>query len=69
MIQKITLIGLGAMGSFFAPRLQACYGENFRVLANGKRKQRLESEGIWINGEQCFYPVIDSENKEPSDLS
>lgn len=68
MIQKITLIGLGAMGSFFAPRLQACYGENFRVLANGKRKQRLESEGIWINGEQCFYSIIDSENKEPSDL-
>lgn len=68
MIQKITLIGLGAMGSFFAPRLQACYGENFRVLANGERKRRLETDGIWINGKQSFFSIIDSENREPSDL-
>ena len=55
MIQKITLIGLGAMGSFFAPRLQAEYGENFRVLANGERKQRLEAEGIYVNDKQYFF--------------
>lgn len=68
MIQKITLIGLGAMGSFFAPRLQACYGDDFRVLANGDRKKRLETEGIWVNDRQYFFPIIDSENREPSDL-
>lgn len=68
MIRKITLIGLGAMGSFFAPRLQACYGEDFRVLANDERKKRLETEGIRINDVQYFFPIIDSENSEPADL-
>lgn len=68
MIQKITLIGLGAMGSFFAPRLQAEYGENFRVLANGERKQRLEAEGIYVNDKQYFFSNIDSSDQEPADL-
>lgn len=40
-IHKVTLIGLGAMGVFFAPRLSAYLGENFRVLATGERKERL----------------------------
>ena len=34
-IKKISLIGLGAMGVFFAPRLAAAYPEGFRVIADG----------------------------------
>lgn len=49
-IQKVTLIGLGAMGVFFAPRLEAYLGrENFRVLAEGERKRRLEETGVTVN--------------------
>ena len=35
-IKKVSLIGLGAMGVFFAPRLQAALGDNFRVIAEGE---------------------------------
>ena len=68
MIEKITLIGLGAMGCFFAPRWYECYGENLRVLANGERKKRLETEGVWVNGIRYIFPVMDTDVKEPADL-
>lgn len=67
-IETITLIGLGAMGSFFAPRLQAVYGDRFRVLANGPRKERLETQGITVDGVSYHFPVIDSQCTDPADL-
>lgn len=57
-IKKISLIGLGAMGSFFAPRLEKAYGEGFRIIADGERKKRLETEGVTINGVNYRFPVI-----------
>lgn len=57
-IKKISLIGLGAMGSFFAPRLEKAYGEGFRIVADGERKKRLETEGVTINGVNYRFPVI-----------
>lgn len=68
MIEKITLIGLGAMGSFMAPRLYDTFGENFRVLANGKRKERLSEQGVWINDVQYRFPMIDSDSMDKADL-
>ncbi|MFU0828323.1 MAG: 2-dehydropantoate 2-reductase [Lachnoclostridium sp.] len=63
-IKKVTLIGLGAMGSFFAPKLDKYLGkENFRVLAEGERKKRLESRGITIAGKQYHFTVITPELK------
>ncbi len=50
-IKNVSLIGLGAMGVFFAPRLEEHLGrENFCVIAQGKRKERLENEGVTVNG-------------------
>lgn len=57
-IEKISLIGLGAMGVFFAPRLYETYGENFRVIANGERKERLENKGVTVNGINYKFPII-----------
>lgn len=57
-IEKISLIGLGAMGVFFAPRLYKTYGENFRVIAGGERKQRLETKGVTINGVNYKFPIV-----------
>ncbi len=34
-IKRVTLIGLGAMGVFFAPRLSGYLGENFKIMADG----------------------------------
>lgn len=48
-INKVTLIGLGAMGVFFAPHMYDQLGNNFRILASGERKERLETKGVTIN--------------------
>jgi 2-dehydropantoate 2-reductase len=68
-IEKISLIGLGAMGVFFAPRLHETYGNNFRVIAEGERKKRLETEGVTINGMNYKFPIITpDETENPADL-
>lgn len=69
-IEKVTLIGLGAMGSFFAPRLYKGLKEgNFRVLAEGERKERLEKKGVTINGVNYRFPVVEPQKEnDPADL-
>ena len=68
-IQKISLIGLGAMGVFFAPRLAAAYGEDFRVIASGERKTRLESRGVTVNKINYKFPILTPETSgDPADL-
>ena len=52
-IKSAALIGVGAVGSYFAYGLPAKLGDDFCVIASGKRKERLEKEGIYINGERC----------------
>lgn len=58
-INKVTLIGLGAMGSYFVPRLHDYLGDNFRILADGKRKKRLETTGVTINDKTYLLPIIE----------
>lgn len=69
-IKKVTLIGLGAMGVFFAPKLEAGLAKgNFRVLAGGARKDRLETGGVNINGLTHHFTVITPETTgDPADL-
>lgn len=69
-INTVTLIGLGAMGSFFAPGLEACLGsERFRVLAGGERGERLKSRGITVNGVNHRFTVVSPDEKGgPADL-
>ena len=68
-IERIALIGLGAMGVFFAPRLYEIFGENFYVIAEGERKKRLEDKGVTINGCNYKFPIATPEEKgKPADL-
>lgn len=64
LIKKVTLIGLGAMGSYFAPKLHHYLGENFRILASGERKERLTTTGVTINGTKHLFPIIEPEITE-----
>jgi len=68
-IKTVSLIGLGAMGSFFAPKLIALLGDNFRVIADGKRRERLLNSGVTING-VCYKPntVTPDTHGDPADL-
>jgi len=69
-INKVSLIGLGAMGSFFAPKLHAYLGEeNFGVIAGGQRAERLSANGITVNGVPHHFTIIDPKSQSrPSDL-
>ncbi len=69
-IGKATLIGLGAMGVYFAPKLEAHLGHgNFRVLAGGERKKRLETNGVTVNGVRHRFAVVTpEEHGDPADL-
>lgn len=68
-IKKISLIGLGAMGVWFAPRLYEKFGDNFRVIAGGERKKRLEEKGVTINGTNYKFPIVTPEEEgNPADL-
>ena len=69
MIQTTALIGLGAMGVFFAPRMQKALGdERFCVIAGGERKTRLETRGVTVNGENCRFRICDPAEGSPKDL-
>ena len=68
-IEKVTLIGLGAMGVFFAPRVSEKLGANFRILASGARKERLEKNGVTVNGVNYHFPIITPDMEgDPADL-
>ena len=57
-ITRVGLIGLGAVGAFFAPALEAALGHGqFFCIAGGERKERLERDGVELNGERCFYAI------------
>ena len=66
MIHTAALIGLGAMGVFFAPRMQKFMGDDkFFVIAEGERKKRLETKGVTINGENLHFQVCEPKNGTP----
>lgn len=68
-IEHVTLIGLGAMGVFFAPRLSEKLGAGFKVMAGGSRKERLEQKGVTVNGINYRFPLITPETAgTPADL-
>lgn len=68
-IESAALIGLGAMGVFFAPRMEQYLGrEHFSVIAEGKRKERLENQGVTINGAVYRFRVTEPQEGTPVDL-
>ncbi len=63
-IQRVALIGLGAMGSFFVPPLTEYLSEgNFVIVAGGDRKKRLETKGVSINDTVYRLPIVEPGRK------
>ncbi len=63
-INKVALLGAGAVGAYFIWGLSEKMGDDFCVVAKGERKERLEKEGIIING-KTYHPCV----KEPQELT
>lgn len=69
-IKTVALIGLGGIGCSMARELCAAVGrDHFRVIAGGARRERLERDGVTINGEHCRFPIVSpGEKTGPADL-
>ena len=63
-INKVALLGAGAVGAYFIWGLSEKMGDNFCVVAKGERKERLEKDGLIINGKQYSLNV-----KVPEELT
>lgn len=67
-IEKVALLGAGAVGAYFIYGLSEKLGEHFFVCAKGSRKERLKHEGLIINGKSYFLNVKEPKEIGPVDL-
>ena len=67
-IKNVAIIGAGAIGGVYAYSLHKLLGDNFAFIANGKRKERLEKEGLYLNGEHFNPKVVSSDKNTTFDL-
>lgn len=62
-IKQVALIGAGAVGGVYAKCLHNKYGNNFYIVANGNRKERIQKQGITVNN-HVFKPQVISSQEE-----
>ena len=67
-IEKVALLGAGAVGAYFIWGLSEKEGVDFCVVAKDDRKARLEKEGLSINGKQYMLNVKTPEDAGEVDL-
>lgn len=69
-IKKISIVGLGAMGTMYADLITKNMGkEAVRIVADSKRIARYAEEGIYCNGNKCDFIYIDEAvSDDPADL-
>ncbi len=69
-INKVSIIGLGALGTLFGNQLSKNMPEeDLRIIADEDRIQRYEKDKIYCNNEICqFNYVAPEEPCEPADL-
>ena len=56
-IKRVALIGAGAVGSYFIWGMAENLNDNFVVIAEGDRKERLKQNGVIINDKVYRFPV------------
>jgi len=67
-IQTVALMGAGAVGAYFIYGMSEKMGDNFCVIAEGARKERLEKNGIQINDKTYKLNVKTPEEAKGVDL-
>ena len=68
-IQKVAILGAGAMGAYFASRFFDTAGFSTVLIAKGHRLDKLKIKGLVVNGKSYAIPVIHpDEATSPADL-
>lgn len=68
-IQRVFLIGLGAVGGAYAGRIQEHCPGQLKVIVDSRRAKRYTESGITINGKLTSFDYVSPETiKEPADL-
>ena len=67
-INTVAILGAGAIGSYFIYGFSAADGIDFCLVAKGERKERLEREGLYINGRNYKPEVKTPEEAKGADL-
>ena len=57
-IQKVAILGAGAMGAYFAGRFFDTAGFSTVLIAKGPRLDKLKTKGLVVNGKSYTIPVI-----------
>jgi len=70
-IQKVTLIGLGALGVLFGNQLQKTMPKgSFKIVADKNRIDRYMEQGIYCNSEHCSFDFVSTDSdSSPCDLA
>ncbi|MCJ7854755.1 ketopantoate reductase family protein [Lachnospiraceae bacterium NSJ-143] len=63
-INNVAMVGFGAIGCVYARRIVKSLGENFAVVAGGKRAQRIRNYGETVNGEKIMPRVVEPEDTQ-----
>ena len=68
-INKVTVIGAGAVGAVIAEPLTNYLGkENVQILAEGERLERYRKDGLYLNGKKVDFNYVDASQAQESDL-
>ena len=67
-IEKVALIGAGAVGAYFIWSLSEKLGDNFSVIAREERMNRLKQDGMLINQKRYDLNVKTPEEAGMQDL-
>jgi 2-dehydropantoate 2-reductase len=62
-IEKIAIIGAGALGSFYASQFYKMDKESVKMIAGGDRYARLKEKGILVNGKLYAIPLVRPEDR------
>ena len=68
-IERVSVIGAGAMGAFYASKFFDMDRNCISLIARGERADRLMEQGLIVNNKHYWVPVVRPEDKSPpSDL-
>lgn len=67
-INTVAIIGTGAIGAYFVWGLGGKLKDNLWIIADGKRKDRLEKEGLIINGKRHALNVRTPQEAKGADV-